>query len=238
MADKRTGLIVSSAPHVNNPVDTTSIMRDVLIALIPALLVAIYVNGFRALALSVVCVAACVIFEWAWQKFMHRPQTIGDLSAAVTGVILAFNMPVTFPFWMAVVGCFIAIVCVKQLFGGLGQNFANPAIVGRIALFIGFAGQMSNWTVTSKMSPVITGAAGVDAVAGPTPLGLYTQAVGINEKSARLNGIDPTFIKILSFVILGVCVSVAALIKVSRLSTINYSVIAKDIEMDAILAVA
>ena len=109
------------------------------------------------------------------------PMTILDWSAAVTGMILAFNLPVSIPYWMAIVGCFVAIVIVKQLFGGLGQNFANPAIVGRIALFIGFAGQMSNWTVTSKMSPVITGAAGVDAVAGPTPLGLYTQGAEVPE---------------------------------------------------------
>ncbi len=174
MADKRTGLIVSSAPHVCNPVDTTSIMRDVLIALIPSLLVSIYVFGFRALALTLVCAAACVIFEWAWQKFMHRPQTIGDLSAAVTGVILAFNMPVTFPFWMAIVGCFIAIIIVKQLFGGLGENFANPAIVARIALFVGFASAMTNWKVTEKMDPAIVAAAG-DAMTGATPLALYTK---------------------------------------------------------------
>ena len=174
MADKRTGLVVSSAPHVYNPVDTTSIMRDVLIALIPSLLVSIYVFGFRALALTLVCAAACVIFEWAWQKFMHRPQTIGDLSAAVTGVILAFNLPVGLPFWMAIVGCFIAIIIVKQLFGGLGENFANPAIVARIALFVGFASAMTSWKVTDKMDPAIVAAAG-DAMTGATPLGLYAK---------------------------------------------------------------
>lgn len=174
MADKRTGLIVSSAPHVVNPVDTTSIMRDVIIALIPALIVAIYVFGFRALALTLVCVAACVIFEWAFQKFMHRKQTIGDLSAALTGLILALNMPSTFPFWMAIIGCFIAIVIVKQLFGGLGENFANPAIVARIALFVGFASAMTNWKVTDKMDPAIIAAAG-DAMTGATPLALYAK---------------------------------------------------------------
>ena len=182
MSVKHDHLIVSAAPHVNAPQDTASIMRDVCIALVPALIWAIYIFGFRALLLTVVCVAASVFFEWLVRKIMGRdPMTILDWSAAVTGMILAFNLPVSIPYWMAIVGCFVAIVIVKQLFGGLGQNFANPAIVGRIALFIGFAGQMSNWTVTSKMSPVITGAAGVDAVAGPTPLGLYAQGAEVPE---------------------------------------------------------
>ena len=97
--------------------------------------------------------------------------TIGDWSAVVTGVILAFNLPVTLPIWMAIIGCFVAIVIVKQVFGGLGENFANPAIVGRIVLFIGFATPMTNWAVTSRMSSVIRENA-ADAVTGATPLGL------------------------------------------------------------------
>ena len=188
MADKRTGLIVSSAPHVCNPVDTTSIMRDVLIALVPALLVSIYVFGFRALALTLVCIVASVFFEWAWQKFMHRPQTIGDLSAAVTGMILAFNMPVSMPFWMAIVGCFIAIIIVKGLFGGLGENFANPAIVTRIALFVGFASAMTTWPVRANtMDPAIVAAAG-DAMTGATPLGLYAAGAELPSKMSMFLG--------------------------------------------------
>ncbi|MDO5441682.1 MAG: RnfABCDGE type electron transport complex subunit D [Bacillota bacterium] len=188
MADKRTGLIVSSAPHVCNPVDTTSIMRDVLIALVPALLVSIYVFGFRALALTLVCIVASVFFEWAWQKFMHRPQTIGDLSAAVTGMILAFNMPVSMPFWMAIVGCFIAIIIVKGLFGGLGENFANPAIVARIALFVGFASAMTTWPVRANtMDPAIVAAAG-DAMTGATPLGLYAAGAELPSKMSMFLG--------------------------------------------------
>jgi len=180
MSVKHTNLIVSAAPHVNNPVDTATIMRDVCIALIPALVWSIYMFGFAAALLTFVCIVACVFFEWAVRRIMGRdPSTVGDWSAVVTGVILAFNLPVTIPLWMAVVGCFVAIVIVKQLFGGLGQNFANPAIVGRIALFVGFAGQMSNWTVNSKMSYAITSAAGVDAVAGATPLNLYTNAAQV-----------------------------------------------------------
>ena len=171
MSTQHTNLIVSSAPHVNNPVDTKSIMRDVVIALCPALLVSIYVFGARALIMTAVCAAACVIFEGGTRKLLNRPQTIGDWSAVVTGVILAFNLPVTLPIWMAIIGCFVAIVVVKQLFGGLGENFANPAIVGRIVLFIGFATPMTNWRVTERMSSVIQNAS-ADGVTGATPLGL------------------------------------------------------------------
>lgn len=172
MAERHTNLIVASAPHVAAPANTTSIMRDVLIALIPALAVSTYVFGIRAIILSVCCIIFCVFFEWISRKIMKRDNTTGDLSAAVTGLILAFNLPVRLPIWMAAVGCFIAIVVVKQIFGGLGQNFANPAIVGRIALFIGFAGPMASWVINSKMSPAILAVAEVDAVTGATPLGL------------------------------------------------------------------
>ena len=172
MAQVHEKLIVSSAPHVVQNADTAKIMRDVVIALIPALAVSTYVFGFRAILMTACCVAFCVLFEWLCRKIMKRDNTIGDWSAVVTGVILAFNLPVTLPIWMAAVGCFIAIVVVKQIFGGLGQNFANPAIVGRIALFLGFAGPMAFWTVNSKMSPAILEYAGPDVVAGATPLGM------------------------------------------------------------------
>jgi electron transport complex protein RnfD len=148
-------------------------MRDVVIALIPALAVSTYVFGLRAILMTVICAAACVFFEWASRKIMHRENTIGDWSAIVTGVILAFNLPVGMPFWMAIIGCFVAIVVVKQIFGGLGQNFANPAIVGRIALFIGFATPMTTWSVTKNMSQAIINNAGVDAVTGATPLAMW-----------------------------------------------------------------
>lgn len=180
MSTKHTNLIVSAAPHVNNPADTAVIMRDVVIALLPALIWSIYIFGIRALLLTLVTVAACVFFEWAVRKVMGRDaSTVGDWSAIVTGVILAFNLPVSLPYWMAIVGAFVAIVIVKQLFGGLGQNFANPAIVARIALFVGFAGKMAIWTVTTKMSSVITAAAGLDATSGPTPLALAAKGVSV-----------------------------------------------------------
>ena len=180
MSTKHTNLIVSSAPHVNNPVDTKSIMRDVVIALCPALLVSIYVFGARALVLTAVCAAACVIFEGATRKLLGRPQTIGDWSAVVTGVILAFNLPVTLPLWMAIVGCFVAIVIVKQVFGGLGQNFANPAITGRIILLISFAGKMTDWATGYP-----------DAISGATPLAAYgteAQPAVMNLFLGNING--------------------------------------------------
>lgn len=193
MSTKHTNLIVSAAPHVNNPANTAVIMRDVVIALVPALIWSIYMFGIRALILTLVCAAACVFFEWAVRKIMKRDATtVKDWSAIVTGVILAFNLPVSLPFWMAIVGCFVAIVIVKQLFGGLGQNFANPAIVARIALFVGFAGKMAVWTVSSNMSPVILEAAGVDATSGATPLGLLAKGMAVPSNIdmflGRING--------------------------------------------------
>ncbi|HPF18119.1 MAG: RnfABCDGE type electron transport complex subunit D [Bacillota bacterium] len=173
-------LIVSSAPHIVNPVDTSNIMKNVVIALMPALAVAIYVFGMQALLLTVTCVASCVIFEGLSRKILNRPQTIGDFSAVVTGVILSYNLPAGLPLWMAVIGSFVAIVVVKQLFGGLGQNFVNPAIVGRIVLFTSFATPMTTWPLTERMSSVLqnTGVVntGVDAITGATPLALFSNA--------------------------------------------------------------
>lgn len=179
MADKHTNLIVSAAPHVNSPQDTASIMRDVCIALIPAVAVAVYIFGLQALVLILVCCAASVFFEWAARRVMGRSNTVADWSAMVTGLILALNLPVSMPYWMAIIGCFAAIVVAKQIFGGLGQNFANPAIVGRIALFVGFATQMSTWKVTPKMSLAIINASGADAVSGATPLALLASGKAV-----------------------------------------------------------
>ncbi len=177
-------LIVSSAPHVVNPVDTTHIMKSVVIALMPALVVAVYVFGLQALILTATCVASCVIFEGLTRKILDRPQTVGDYSAVVTGVILSYNLPAGLPLWMAIIGSFVAIVVVKQLFGGLGQNFVNPAIVGRIVLFTSFATPMTTWPLSNKMSAVLWNAdaaakaasGSVDAVTGATPLALFANA--------------------------------------------------------------
>lgn len=156
-------LAISSAPHLVGPVNTTKIMSLVLIALIPAFGVGIYQFGYRAALLTVVCVAACVLFEYLMNKILKKEQTVGDLSAVVTGVLLAFNLPAGLPYWIAIVGCFAAIVVVKQLFGGIGQNVVNPAVTARIFLFIAFATEMTTW-------PTARGT-GVDAVTSPTPLG-------------------------------------------------------------------
>lgn len=157
-------LIVSPSPHDENYTKTSTIMMNVIIALMPALAVGCYVFGLRALLLAAVCTASCVIFEYVCRRLMKRDNTISDLSAAVTGIILAMNLPVTLPLWMAVIGSFVAIVIVKQLFGGIGQNFANPAITARIVLMVSFPTAMTNWAVPFYYKD------GIDAVTGPTPL--------------------------------------------------------------------
>ncbi len=161
-------LIVSSAPHIVTESDTTRLMGSVLLALLPALLASIYIFGPRALVLAIVCVASSVLFEYIYNLITHKKQTIGDLSAALTGLLIAFNVPASFPFWQAILGCLFAIVVVKQLFGGIGRNFSNPAITARIFLFISFSANMSTWPVTRL-------AEATDAVTGPTPLALYAE---------------------------------------------------------------
>lgn len=138
-------LMVSPSPHDENYTKTSTIMLNVVIALLPALFAGIYYFGIRAAALTAVCIVSCVAFEFICRKVMKREQTICDLSAVVTGLLLAMNLPVTLPFWMAVIGSFVAIVIVKQLFGGIGQNFANPAITARIVLMVSFPYAMTNW---------------------------------------------------------------------------------------------
>ena len=156
-------LIVSPSPHDENYLKTSTIMLNVIIALMPALIVGCVYFGLRALLLTAVCVGSCVLFEFLARKLMKRENTIGDLSAVVTGVILAMNLPSTLPLWMAVIGSFVAIVVVKQLFGGIGQNFANPAITARIVLMVSFPAAMTRW-----VEPFTHEA--IDAVSGATPL--------------------------------------------------------------------
>ena len=166
--DKKTysNLVVSSAPHLVTNMDTTRIMLMVLIGLAPSFLVSIYVFGARVITLTLVCIAASMFFEWAWNKLMHKTQTVGDLSAAVTGTLIAFNVPAGLPYWIAIVGCFVAIIVVKQLFGGMGKNIVNPAITARIVLFISFATEMTTWPLP-KMA--------ADATSTATPLGVLAE---------------------------------------------------------------
>ena len=154
-------LLVSPAPHVRSGVNTRRIMLDVVIALLPTLIASTVIFGLRVLGVTALCVAVCVISEWAFEKLCKRDVTIGDFSAVVTGILLAFNLPSTIPLWQAAFGSIVAIVVVKQLFGGIGRNFANPAITARIVLLISFAGSMSSFK-----DPVS------DAVSGATPLAI------------------------------------------------------------------
>lgn len=150
-------MTVTCSPHIRDTASTRTIMRDVLIALLPALAASVAVFGLRSLLLVGVCVAVCCGAEVLFEKSVGRSNTVGDLSAAVTGALLAFNLPVGLPLWMAAFGGIVAIVVVKQLFGGIGQNFANPAITARIVLLISFTGPMTTWVIP-------------DAVGGATPL--------------------------------------------------------------------
>ena len=161
-------LIASSNPHIRTNEDTRSIMLDVIIALCPALLMSVIRFGFRALIAVVVSMASAMFFEWLYCKLLHKTQTLGDLSAAVTGMLLAFVCPVTLPYWMLIVGNFFAIFVVKQLYGGLGKNFLNPALAGRAALVACYTGQMTSWIDPSTKAPLFGGLA--DVVTAATPL--------------------------------------------------------------------
>ena len=157
-------LTVRANPHIKSDDTTQSVMRDVIIALLPTLIASVVIFGYRALLLTFVCVLSCVVFEYLSRKIMKKSNTISDLSAVVTGIILAFNLPSTLPLYMAVIGSFVAIVIVKQLFGGLGQNFANPAIVARIVLMFSFTSAMTKWVAPVRFV--------ADATATATPLEL------------------------------------------------------------------
>ena len=177
-------LTISSSPHIHAPATTQTLMRDVLIALCPALVMAVYVFGFRALMLTLVSVAACVFFEWGYCTLIHRPVMIYDCSAIVTGVLLAFVCPVTIPYWTLILGDLFAIVLVKQLFGGLGKNILNPALAGRAFLF--------SWPVlmTRWVKPGFANAVGIlstaDAVTAATPLASMHQGTLCTESLWQL----------------------------------------------------
>lgn len=149
-------LNVSATPHVRDKSSTKRIMFDVCLALLPACGFGIYNFGFRALLVLVVSVASCVLFEYMYQSLMHKKLTVSDMSAVVTGMLLGMNLPHTIPLWMVVLGSAFAIIIVKQLFGGLGQNFMNPALAARCFLLISFAGRMTSFTY--------------DGITGATPL--------------------------------------------------------------------
>ena len=157
MADR---LTVSFPPHIRDGITTSRIMLDVIIALSPALIASIAVFGARSLLVTAACVASCVFFEWLYEKLMKKPVTVSDLSAVVTGMLLAFNLSVSIPIWQTAVGAAVAIVMVKQLFGGIGKNFANPAITARVFMFLAFSASMTSWVRLP------------DSLSGATPLAL------------------------------------------------------------------
>lgn len=159
-------LVVSASPHVRSHETVSKIMLTVIVALIPSLIASVVIFGFRSLLVNGVCVGSCVLFEYLSRKIMKRDNTLGDLSAVVTGLLLAFNLPVSIPLWMCVIGSFFAIVVVKQFFGGIGQNFVNPAIGGRIVMLISFSSAMTSWTAPLSWKN------GVDAVSTATPLAI------------------------------------------------------------------
>ena len=158
-------LNVSSNPHVRDKMTTSRIMQLVALALLPTTLFGIWNFGFRALLVVLVTVASSVFFEWLYDRLMHKKNTINDFSAVVTGLLLALNMPPQIPLWMPVLGSAFAIIVVKQLFGGLGQNFMNPALAARCFLMISFAGKMTDFAVDK-----LSGYHCIDTVTGATAL--------------------------------------------------------------------
>ena len=156
-------LTVSVSPHIRGGATTNRIMLDVVIALAPAYVASMLIFGARAALVVIVCIITCVLCEWIFEKAMKKPVTIRDCSAIITGVLLAFNLPVNIPIWQAVFGSAVAIILVKQLFGGLGKNFANPAVTARIVMFLAFSVTMTTWTLP------------LDGVTGATPLALLAK---------------------------------------------------------------
>ena len=168
---KNLKLIATSNPHIRSNETTRSIMLDVIIAMLPALAFAIFNFGLRALTLTAVSVVACIFWEWLYRKLMKKPQSIGDLSCVVTGMLLAFVCPVHMPYWMIIIGDFFAIVVVKQLFGGIGKNFLNPALAGRAVLLASYAGTMTSWVDPAVNKAAIIGS-NADIVTTATPLAI------------------------------------------------------------------
>ena len=165
---KNLKLIATSSPHIRGSETTRSIMLDVIIAMLPALIWAVVMFGFKALTLTVVSVVGCMFWEWLYRTLMKKPQSVADLSAVVTGMLLAFVSPVTTPYWTILIGDFFAIVVVKQLFGGIGKNFVNPALAGRAFLVGSYASIMTTWIAPGEKAPLFGSTA--DIVTAATPM--------------------------------------------------------------------
>ena len=164
-------LLVSPSPHIHSKDSTRSLMLDVVIALIPAVICSVLFYGWQELLVLGVSVASCVLLEWAITKYMLKtPSTVGDLSAVITGILLALNLPYTTPWWVVFVGAVVAIGVAKMTFGGIGQNIWNPALVGRVFLLVSFPTYMTSWSAPK-------GLFGADAVSGATPLGAIQEGL-------------------------------------------------------------
>lgn len=169
---------VSASPHVRSSVTTAGIMRDVVIALAPACLFGIVQFGFRALLVLLVSVTSCVISEYLFYKFSKRKKGPYECSAIVTGLLIGMNLPAGIPLWMPVIGSAFAIIVVKELYGGLGQNFMNPALAARCFLLICFASQMASFAVEKGSGVFMNGIASVDGLSSATPLAVLKEGVG------------------------------------------------------------
>ena len=174
-------LTVSASPHVRSAQTVSGIMLNVIIALIPALAASIWLFGPRVLLVCLVTVGTCMLSEYLSRRIMKRSNTLGDLSAVVTGLLLAFNLPVSIPLWQAAIGSVVAIVVVKQLFGGIGQNFVNPAITGRIILMVSFPTAMTTW-----IKPLSWLDKGAEAVTTATPLTMMTKGGELSDELPSL----------------------------------------------------
>lgn len=164
-------LLVSPAPHIHAAVSTKSLMRDVVIALLPAVIVSVVFYGLGEIVVLGTSVVSCILVEYLIAKFLlKKPSTVCDYSAVVTGILLALNLPYTTPWWVVFIGALFAVGVVKMTFGGLGQNIFNPAIAGRVFLLVSFPAYMTNWQMPG-------GLFGVDAVSGATPLGLINEGI-------------------------------------------------------------
>ena len=194
MTDYKTlRLIATSSPHIRSDQNTQDIMFDVIVALLPALLMGILNFGPRAASLTGFSVAACVFLEWAYRALMRKPASIGDLSAVVTGMLLAFVCPVTTPYWMILIGDAFAILLVKQLFGGIGCNFVNPALAGRAALLASYAGVMTSWADPSLRHAAMLGK--IDVITTATPLSLmsWSRTLSLKKKLITLSRLAKSF---------------------------------------------
>ena len=183
-------IIISASPHVHSDRTSKKLMYDVVIALIPALLVSLYVFGIGALMVTAVAVISCLSFEYLIQKYVLKTAvTINDGSALLTGILLAFNVPSNLPVWMIIVGSLVAIGVAKSSFGGLGFNIFNPALVGRVFLLVSFPVQMTTWP-----SPVVNQTTMADAVTGATPLGVIKEGLMQGETITGLSTQIPSTI--------------------------------------------